>query len=201
MLDDITATFYRPLQSPSINIERQRVQHSGTSFGRGQNDDVVGHDDAAATTISDEESGFCMRVPRAEVFGLFGGALTSDDFVRKEPPYSTTTHAGRCHIITCVLSHLPFIRFSRETKRSAPPLLYIYIYVLLCVLRVETAREAFATFLTTYRRGKTSSCLFPLRFPIRPLSFLPPPCFSSLWTRSFFPPFPTNKQQLEKNVP
>ncbi|XP_020279543.1 nuclear receptor subfamily 4 group A member 2 isoform X1 [Pseudomyrmex gracilis] len=38
-----------------------------------------------------------MRVPRAEVFGLLGGALTSDDIVRKDSPYPTTTHAGQLH--------------------------------------------------------------------------------------------------------
>ncbi|XP_014486311.1 PREDICTED: probable nuclear hormone receptor HR38 [Dinoponera quadriceps] len=38
-----------------------------------------------------------MRVPRAEVFGLLGGALTSDDIIRKDSPCPTTTHAGQLH--------------------------------------------------------------------------------------------------------
>ncbi|XP_011063246.1 PREDICTED: nuclear receptor subfamily 4 group A member 2 isoform X1 [Acromyrmex echinatior] len=38
-----------------------------------------------------------MRVPRAEVFGLLGGALTSDNIIRKDSPCPTTTHAGQLH--------------------------------------------------------------------------------------------------------
>lgn len=142
MLND-NRDVYRPLLR-SISIEQQRV-HLGTSFGR-KNNDVVGHDDTTAT-ISDEESGFCMRVPRAEVFGLLGGALTSDDIVRKDSPYPTTTHAGRCYI-TCAVS--PSVHsFLRERR------LQLHSYVL-CVLRVETARAPYRGW-----RGKKLSCLFP----------------------------------------
>ncbi|XP_012229883.1 nuclear receptor subfamily 4 group A member 2 isoform X2 [Linepithema humile] len=38
-----------------------------------------------------------MRVPRAEVFGLLGGALTSRDIIRKDSSCPTTTHAGQLH--------------------------------------------------------------------------------------------------------
>ncbi|CAL1685825.1 unnamed protein product [Lasius platythorax] len=38
-----------------------------------------------------------MRVPRAEVFGLLGGVLTSDNIIRKDFHCPTTTHAGQLH--------------------------------------------------------------------------------------------------------
>ncbi|XP_072757501.1 uncharacterized protein Hr38 isoform X4 [Anoplolepis gracilipes] len=38
-----------------------------------------------------------MRVPRAEVFGLLGGVLTSDNIIRKDFSCPTTTHAGQLH--------------------------------------------------------------------------------------------------------
>lgn len=71
--------------------DRTKQQRSRISFDRKSND-VIRHVDA----ISGEEiSGFCMRVPRAEVFGLLGGVLTSDNIIRKDFSCPTTTHAGR----------------------------------------------------------------------------------------------------------